>query len=80
MFQDHPVDENFEIFRLGRVLGCQEASLVAKSRNNYKKHYFHEHKLGKWDELDQMLVSEALDRIKPIRKTTADIFARSGPA
>ena len=25
MLQDHVVDEDFEIFRLGRVLGCQEA-------------------------------------------------------
>ena len=24
------LDENFEIFRLGRVLGCQEAFLIAK--------------------------------------------------
>ena len=40
MFQDHPVDENFEIVRLGRVLGRQEAILVAKYRNNYKKTHF----------------------------------------
>ena len=30
MFQDHGVYENWEIFRLGRVLGRQEASLVDK--------------------------------------------------
>ena len=29
MFQDHPVEQNFEIFRLGSVLGSQEAILNA---------------------------------------------------
>ena len=38
VFQDHPVDENFEIYRPGRVLGCQEAILVAKTGKTVKKH------------------------------------------
>ena len=31
------------------------------------------------NEIGQMLVSGALDRTKKIRKTAADIFAKSGP-
>ena len=31
------------------------------------------------DEIGQMLVSGALDRTKKMRKTAADIFAKSGP-
>ena len=79
MFQDHVVDENCEIFRLGRVLGRQEAILVAKKRNNYKNtHTFSTKKSEQWDEIGRMLVSGALDRTKKIRKTAADIFAKSG--
>ena len=35
------------IFRLGRVLGRQEASLVAKNRKNYKKTHLFMKKIGK---------------------------------
>ena len=34
--------------------------------------------MKKWDETGQMLVSGALDDTKSIRKTAADIFAKSG--
>ena len=64
MLQDHIVDENFEIFRLGRVLGCQEAFLNKKKETNY--------------EICQMLVSGALDDTKTICKAGADIFANFG--
>ena len=37
MFQDHELKRNFEIFHLGRVLGCQEATLIAKKTNTNKK-------------------------------------------
>ena len=47
MFQDHVVDENFEIFRLGRVLVRQEASLVAKSRKNCKTTHLFQNKIRK---------------------------------
>ena len=34
--------------------------------------------MKKWNEIGQMLVSGALDDTKSIRKTAADIFAKSG--
>ena len=36
-------------------------------------------KTKKWNEIGQMLVYGALDDTKTIRKTAADIFAKSGP-
>ena len=41
---------------------------VNKNEKTLKKNY----------EIDQMLVSGALDQTKKIRKTAADIFAKSG--
>ena len=35
-------------------------------------------KVENLDDIDQILVSGALDRTKSIRKTAADIFAKSG--
>ena len=77
MFQDHPVDDNFETFRLGRVLGRQEASLIAKNRKNDQRTHTHSHKaIGTWDELRLISFSRALEWTKKIRKTAADIFAK----
>ena len=36
-------------------------------------------KMKNIDEIGQMLVSEALDDTKKMRKASADIFAKSGP-
>ena len=63
---------------MGRVLGRQEASLVAKNWKNYKKSHLFMKKSELLDEIGQVLISGALDRTKSIRKTAADIFAKSG--
>ena len=71
---------NREIYNLGMVSGpvllkIKGTSrififLESQQRNNWNKQI---------DEIGQMLVSGALDRTKKIRKTSADIFAKSGP-
>ena len=70
--------QNREIYNLGMVSGpvllkikgtsWSFTFLASKQRNNEKTN----------DEFGQMLVSGALDRTKKIRKTAADIFAKSG--
>ena len=67
-------DGNFEIFRLGRVLGCQEAILIAEKPNNCKQIHFSETIIGKINEIGRVLVPEALNRPTKMRKAGADSF------
>ena len=69
MFQDHVVDENSTNVRLGRVLGCQAAFMIAKTGTTIKN-------TETIEEIGPMLVSGALDRTKKFRKASADIFAK----
>ena len=64
---------------MGRVLGRQEASLIGKNQENCKKTHFLMKKSENYDEIGQIVVSGAVDQTKKIRKTAADIFAKSGP-
>ena len=71
---------NREIYNLGMVSGPVLLKIKSKrwificlgSKNTKEKKQ-------KIDEIGQMLVSGALDDTKKMRKTAADIFAKSGP-
>ena len=76
---------NTEYTRINRSF-VWEGSWVAKkpawsqkTGKTIKKHILFMKKSENEDKIGQMLVSRALDRTKKIRKTAADIFAKSGP-
>ena len=69
-----------------RDLGPEHGFRACSFKNEREKLDFHVlggHKTKKktkhWNEICQILVSGALDRTKSIRKTAADISAKSGP-
>ena len=74
---------NREILNLGMVSGPVLLKIKGKSWIFIKNWIWggskDQKKTKKWNEIGQTLVSGALDWTKKIRKTAADIFAKSGP-
>ena len=63
----------------GPVLLKKKGTSLIFMRSGFKRMKKYKDKMKNWDEIGQMLVSGALVNTKKMRKSGADIFAKSGP-